>query len=394
MAAKNCGKILDGHTLIVKCTVAYEYQLANSLDRALACAKKICTDLDTRYKINMVTNGKDQFIGMACVRVEDMRVYNMLLGKNPDGSIRTKDVLDETWIAPTQEEIDEVERQVSLVDEPELVENMCWGLFDHLYGVYVEKINSLRRRLHQQTLTIQLPSLMQLDPYETDEDQKLKYKVRQTEKNKDNKEFDITTFVSPNHLTFEVNPAFITKPAGEFIPHILKCTKLPHSITPTQLKQIFSPYASDNKTQYHWILNGIHTDESYPFVHIDQNRTATVYFDSHTYNASSALFFTKKMKLEAKNVWFTHCFVSDRDVSKDVTKMPRPYPSKTHFLQQRPNNQTGSQQNTGTQPRQSSQQKSVGAHTTNPQRTTNQGKTIRHQSTNVSQTKRIVTNKK
>jgi hypothetical protein len=334
----------DNHTLFIKCTVAYEYQLEESLTNAIKNVKHICPNLDTDFKINMVTNGKNEYIGVSYVRVNDPRVYHMLLGKNPDGSERTEEKLDVDWKIPTPEENEMVEKQISQIPEPEFIIENSWGEYSDLYDEYIEKINEIRRQLHQKKTTIKLDPLTKLNPYPIDNLQKERYRVRQIVKNQDNPDFSPDSIAIPEELHFEVLPAMATKTGVEFIPYILKCTNIPHSINAHQLKSILAPYVSDSKSIYHWNVMGTRSDESFPYVYLDTNRVASIIFDNRTRDAQFALFLIKKLKLANKVCWFSHCYVVDKDVSNEITKMSRPYISDRVSGNQQSHHQQTSQQ--------------------------------------------------
>lgn len=334
-------KYYDNHTLYIKCSVTNQQQLSNALSKAIIMAKKITnSNIDPRFKINMVKNSQNEFIGIAYVRVKDPKIYHMLLGRNPDGSERFEERYDREWREPTQEEIDAVDYQISLIPTPsehpdwEKIQD-DWGKADYMECTYEKLVGDLRKALYPQKITVKLDPLIQLEPYRLDANQKERYKSWQTIKNSDNPDFDPSKLVIPETLPFTVECAASVKLNVKQSPHILKCVNVPSYITPSYLKQMFTPFVSDCETLYHWKVMGVVTDEPYPYVHIDSKRTASIIFDSQTHDAEFALFLTKRSEVSGtdKNgnkltnvLWFGHSFIVDRDVPKEITKLSRPQP--------------------------------------------------------------------
>lgn len=87
-------KIYDNHTLYIELGDASREQLEQVLIDAI---NKI--GIRCHYKINMI-NKKFKKMRMAYVRVSDYRVYNVLSGRNPDGTERVMFVDDETFEEP------------------------------------------------------------------------------------------------------------------------------------------------------------------------------------------------------------------------------------------------------------------------------------------------------
>lgn len=332
-------KFYDTHTLYIKCSIANEDQLAKSLNRAIMQAKYIVgPDIDTRYKINMVKNKQQEFIGIAYVRVQDPRIYHMLLGKNPDGSDRVEEKYDREWREPTQEEVDEVEYKISQIPNPEedpdwedIQED--WGEMDYRIGKYEHLVEEIRKTLYPTKILVKLPPLISLDNYVLDKNQHLRYINRQIVKNKDNPHFNPDTIEIPESLPFTVDRAATVQINVKQLPHVLKAVNIPQNITAGDLKNLFSPFASDPNTLYHWKVMGVASNEPYPYVYLDKNRTASIIFDPKTNDAEFALFLTKQTPVKgvdrngrpiSTTIWFSHSFVVDRDVPKEITRMTRP----------------------------------------------------------------------
>jgi hypothetical protein len=278
----------------------------------------------------MVHNAKNEFLGIAYLRVKDQRLYNMLIGKNPDGTNRIEVHDDYDWRPPSQETIENIERQLSTLQEP-IFDETDWGKSDWDIRQYEALVAKIKSPLTPGKITVTLDPLIKLQPYKLDASQKERYRVRQLAKNKDDPNFSPDSVVIPDYLEFTIDRAAIVQQDVKYAPHILKCVNLPSYVTKQYLKDLFSTFASDTTTLYHWNLFGVHSCESFPFIYVDKTRTACIIFDAYNHDAEFALFLTKRTVLPRNThaakqdvLWFGNAFIVDREVPKEITKMHRP----------------------------------------------------------------------
>ena len=190
----------DTHTIRLKTWAATERQVNQSLTKTLDAAKAFVSDLDTKYKVNYVRNVDNSPKGFAFVRLADARAYNMILGKNADGTERFE-IVKEDFVPPTPEEEAKIRAQAAALENPDAAVAAVWDTFDTQdlrdfdWGDYGSKMDQWEKEkekilgaLVQKTSVKSLPPLITLDGYTLSKEQGEIYKklaIQHNEKHPD-----------------------------------------------------------------------------------------------------------------------------------------------------------------------------------------------------------------
>lgn len=294
----------DNHTLYVNSGVATKAQLTTAFHRALKdVSKTLNRPVTTAFKVNVViVHGN--YVGYSYVRVQNPEVYNMLIGKNPDGTERVEYIDDPNWQPPAKASVieDEIDFE-TFMSAP--TNNKSWAeLMDEEEEMKPAKIRQL------------LPPLMKLPSYQYDQEQ-IKHVTKLLEEQHHG--LSETKVTVPTHGHFEVSRAYVSPVDDRFAPNILCSRNIPAWITENDLKVAFSPYASDITTKHRRKVNGRFISEAYPYVTINNGRVAFVTFDPVGHDAQFALLMTRKLELTSHDrqtsvqLVFNHAFRTNRE---------------------------------------------------------------------------------
>ncbi|CAH6418136.1 Hypothetical protein HVR_LOCUS8 [uncultured virus] len=302
----------------------------------------------------------------------------MLLGKNPDGSDRVIYVDDPSWVAPAEGETVN-EAGWATVAEPVYAPGMSWADISDLEDEYNDAIANRERQIQADKnrfvcpkIPVELEPLMVLPPFKLTPEQ-IEHKRQEIIANNQGKPgFDPSMVIISDSAYFGVDRAMVTPVDHKFMHNILKCTGVPDCVTASDLKALFTPYASDSRTKQERFIKGRRVEETYPFVNINEDRVAFIIYDAQTTDAQFALHMMKKTIVKTvvkkempdnlfgsdkavKNITliFGHSCRTGRDIMSDISQQPRPvqrrdntnparnnrYPE--HRQSDRPNNYQG-----------------------------------------------------
>lgn len=270
----------DRNTLHVISGAASNKDLRNAvIDSIASLERKTRKKYPSKVVANLVYDREGVPYGFGYLYVSNSEVYNMLLGKNCDGSAREK-VIDRslteefTFLQPT-EYLDWVEESSKVNIEP-------------------------------------LPSLLPLKPFRYTRHQKVIAK-KLLSNLKEGCAIKIDPdLIDVNKCTFVVSPARV-KPVDEdkYMKNMLCARGVPHWIEKHSVYNVFKDYAknsskpqskSKNKTTSH--------QKEYPIVTVNRkNKLCFVEFDPGTRDAQFALLMTKKVYFKNKRTSASHTLV-------------------------------------------------------------------------------------
>jgi hypothetical protein len=301
----------DNHTLFVRCDCATLKQIKEVFNEALETYQKDNGILlDCKYRINLVENKEKQSLGIAFVHFSNPEVYNMIIGKNFDGTDRVEYIDDPTSVKQQQNDW-------SITDIPK--HSINWADDDDY--------------IPQKKIPVPLEPLIKLPPYTLTEEQIENKKQKIITDNSGKQDFDISLVKIASTAYLSIDRAIITKLENKYMPNILKCVHVPNWISKDDIKQKFIPYVSDSKTIQDRNIKGRRFKETYPFVNINNDGVAFIIFDPSTHDAQFALHMTKKLvfqkydknnKLLSTTLRFGHSYRTDRDTMTDINKRPKP----------------------------------------------------------------------
>jgi len=254
------GKYTNNHLLHVVTGVATEDQLRDSIKSILITAKNRGLPYITNFKVNIVADNKGRLYGYAYVWFTNPEIFNMLVGRNPDGSERFELLDDPDW-------------------KPVLDSSNWADICDE------EDPPKIRKPL---------PPLLELPPYDLTAEQRKGLKVQGATVSSKGK--------------FECKPTFVSDPSPEYEPNVLCGTKIPPEVTEQDLKNLFRPFVSDPTIKYEHTSKGVTTTDTYPLVSITSKRIAFITFNPATKDACFASKMVRKIDLIKDNKSYTLIF--------------------------------------------------------------------------------------
>jgi hypothetical protein len=252
---KSKGKYTNNHLLHINTGVATEKQVEDSIKKTMALAKDMNLPYKSQYRISLVTDRYGKTFGYAYVWFTNPEVFNMLIGKNPNGSDRSERIDDPNWRPPI---------------EP--IQSTSWA--------DIEEYECIPK------ITVVLPPLIKLVDYELDEGQR--------------KIVNGSSQTNITHGRLECSQTFVSDPEQRYQGNVLCSTNVPEAITVEDLKNFFTPFVSDpTKTRERKVNNGTTTIiERYPIVTITSNRIAFITFDQSTNDATFVHKVTRKVEFK------------------------------------------------------------------------------------------------
>lgn len=226
---KGRNKIYDRYTLYIELGDATRSQLDRVLCDAL---NKI--GIKCHYKINMIQNRK-KGINLAYVRVTDKTVYNILIGRNPDGSERVLYHDDPTFVPPSE-------------PHEQYVDRMLEGITD---WYEMDEIDNEANKLYEcPKIKEQLDPLVEIIPYN---------------KNKG----------------FKIEPAYVYTKSDEYYSNIIMAFDVPEWITDKVIRPYFAGYVSIS-----YRYKDASKRNEYPNINFRTNYEGkkSVYIEFHTYS--------------------------------------------------------------------------------------------------------------
>lgn len=292
-------KYMDTYSVFVESGVATVEQVSLCMKKAISDAEKyLKIDNTCKFKVNLIVDKEGKYFGFGYIRVSDPRVYWMLLGKNPDGTERVEERLDETWKMPPNPN-----EGLTLEEILEKNKNKSWYDIGKEEDLYIQpKIKSV------------LPALVTIPGFSYDRDQIIHLKELAVENGS-----EITV---PKIGYFEISRAYATDPEPGMLKHRLCARNVPDWIPVEAFKAIFSFYLSEegkNKKKATVRVGNREVTDTYPIVNFvdskNGGRIVFITFDPNSHDAIFALLMTKKTHIiNPKNsnqkvtLIFTHAF--------------------------------------------------------------------------------------
>lgn len=319
-------KTYDNHTLYIVSGQATEQQIYDAFRQMVfEYQKKTGLPVQSKWKVNVPINKEGKPIGLAYVFVTDPAMYHMILGRNPDGSERIQYIDNPAYVKGDDNindygwanmDLSQFETLPSIIPP-----GMSWAEFD-------EWETQREKEEIKPKIEIKLEPLMSLPPFKMTSQQMIDERNKIIEKEKVKPGFDPALLQISDTAYFKVYPAAVKHVEYKYMSNVLKADKVPSFVTPEILKSQFTPFASDHRTKYERSVKGQIIQEAYPFVSIDNNRTAFVVFDPKTTDAQFALHMMKRTVIKDPKsnqtavLYFGHSNRTGRDAMVDLVQQP------------------------------------------------------------------------
>lgn len=271
----------NNHVIYLDCGVATEDQVKAVVKKSIRDAKeRLQRPIETQFMTNVV-NRSGRPVGYTYIWFTNPEVFNMLIGKNPDGSERIEYIDDPDWVAPEQprEAVDLLSSKFS---------SLSWA----------DQCEEEERYICPKVKRT-LPPLMTLDPIEYVGDQKAQMVQLMIDKMKRAGTWkDGCVVTAPDRIELVPAPAFCSPVEDEYNPETICATKVPPWITEADVKNVFRPFASDPVREVQKKINNVLVKDTFPFVLIvkgKEQRMVFVTFDRNTHDAQFALLMTRKV---------------------------------------------------------------------------------------------------
>lgn len=273
------GDVEDVHTLYMATGYATQDQVILLFERIYDEIKKFIPDLDMRFRVNLFDKLKEKtnpslgkvVSGQAFVYLKDTRAYHVILGKNPDGTLRTclKEKVVEKKEEKKEEDLSSTTRWADLEDEDTV-------------KTYV---------------TVNLESMIDMSSFRI-ENTPNQQKIMDLE-------FiakGITENI-PTSFGVSIFPANVKKGENQedFRENVLYINHVDSAITVEDLHNVFDFYCTSKGTQFVIECGKSFREFSYPFIEIFEGRTpdgkisryAWVIFERMTNDAAFAIYMTR-----------------------------------------------------------------------------------------------------
>lgn len=194
--------LYDKHTLYIYSGAATKTQIENSLLKAIKeCSKIAGSELDCKYFINVVSGVNKIPKGFSIVWISNEIVYNLITGKNVDGSEREYYVDDEEW-KPPERDFDEVFDEFMKMD----LSYMYWYEIVELEEKIIKSYERPKKLVKQEPL-------VKLDNYIMSEEQR---KILETQEKKDK-------YIGREDGALLAKAAKVVRKDPNYIPNVIMC---------------------------------------------------------------------------------------------------------------------------------------------------------------------------
>lgn len=282
---KSVSRYPDNHTLYVTSGASNNEDLVKSVSQALRAYEKTKErEYSCNVTANLVFDKEGVPLGFGYLYISNTQVYNMLLGKNPDGSERTK-----------------------------LVEKEGKRIFSPDDGVeWVEDWSQDKREL----VTEQLPKLLNPEIHIYTPKQKQNFQKLITRIKKSEKQHLPPEYFHPDKCSFVFEKAYV-KPVGEqYSLNVLCGRKIPVWLNAENIYSIFRKFISDKKVKKKVRIKGRFAEVPYPVVTINRKKALCfIEFNPLSRDAQFALLMTTRVVFRNKRnpsqsslITFVHSF--------------------------------------------------------------------------------------
>lgn len=270
------------HYIRVSSGVATNEQFTAILLRALK-EQKIATE----FKVNLIFLGGKP-IGYGYLWVKDTRVYNMLLGRKPDGTELVREIDDPNWrpASPETKTPDEIMeechgRRWADIDEEEESRYTCPKIkipLSHMLPLSPLIYSPDERKRHRQLM---------VDLAEREQQRAGLAKTPITIRDED----------VPTSWTFGLTAARVGDVQEGYSTDKIHAARLPNWITAPYLKKLFIPYTSNPEMTTVQRVNGRKEVDTYPVVFINDKGSAFIRFDRRTKDSQFVLLMVRRMEI-------------------------------------------------------------------------------------------------
>ncbi len=301
------GKYTNSHLLHVITKTATEDQLKTSVKKAIIDAVSITKtqslNLDQRFKVNIVANREEKSFGYAYVWLVSPEIFNMLIGKNPDGSDRYQLVDDPSWNPPNSESGNWADI-TDLEDPPKIRKPL---------GPLIKLQPYLLTEEQRRAEILQLKADLNKAETSTSESMDLMKKL-ETLQDKDRKMYG----------EFECGPTYVSDD-DKFLTNVLCAKCIPKEITSEDLKNLFLPFVSDMTRRHSRRVGKTIVEEKYPLIGITPKGIAFITFDPASHDALFASKMARKISLVKAdmkyNLFFNRVWKSKKKEDRGTEKI-------------------------------------------------------------------------
>lgn len=259
---QNNGYYTNGHLAELSCGVATEEQIHASIKGALDKASIAAERSFVRdYTLSLVKNKEGKSFGYAYIWFFNIETFNVIVGKNPNGTPRIEFYDDPNWEP----------KQIDYSDLASLA-NRKWADIDD-----EDECPRLSR---------ELPHLAPMDDYEPTDEQIYEYRNLPKDDN------------LVRLGMFKIKPATVGDD-GKYVEDVLICSNIPTVFNETDIHKFFRPYVTTPEKTVTQKINGKDVQLKYPLVQFvfKDKVSAIVRFDPATKDSRFVSKVTRVVKL-------------------------------------------------------------------------------------------------
>lgn len=285
----NVKKYYNNHSLHITSGVTYQWQVVEVIKKAIADINKILVQpVKCDFKVNLVTDRNNTHFGYGYLWVSRVEVYNILIGKNADGSERITYIDDPNWKAPDIP-LDDV---LNTIDD-----DLSWG-------EYMDKEDEIKALYVAPQIKVTLPPLIELTPiiYDSYQSEYMRQYCNHPEA------LEVFKSFGQDQCVIKIAPMFVQDPEEKFCSNVLCARNIPTWVTEKDLKAIFIVYASNSTAEILRKNKDKRFYDTYPFVTINDRRVAFITYNPNTKDALFALPMVRKLHIVKEKLTCTLIF--------------------------------------------------------------------------------------
>lgn len=298
---RNEPQYTNQHMIHIDSSVATESQIRAVIEKAIKeVQKNHYKDFRTLFRVNVVSNRAGKLFGYSYVWFTNPEAYNLILGRNLDGTERAEYYDDPNWTPPEKPLQDAMDESFA-----NMKGNRSWVEL-------TEEEERIQALYSCPQIKRVLPHLMPLDSIEYEPGQyEQARQLMIDEAKRKGKWTEGMEIKVPERINLVVGPAVVTNVDPKYCHNVLCCLDIPPWITDQDIREIFLPYRNSSRTM------GTGKADEYPKVTVNRSRNkeqhmAFVTFDPRTHDAQFCLMMTRKFDFTKGNnkhtLIFNHAF--------------------------------------------------------------------------------------
>ena len=255
-------KYTNEHLLWINTGYADKSQIVHVLKKAIYdINEKLELDMETQFKVNVVKKLNGKPLGHAYLWVTNPSIYHCLLGLDPEGNKLVEYIEDKNWKPGTQAEKDTLLKKIE--------ETYNWAD---------------KEDLHEEYMKLEEPTLIEQEIAPIFKLERIHYTEQQKKMGLQDEPDNPPLYYEPT-----IEKGYVNEAKPEYQTDVLMCKNVPEWVTAADIKRQFRPFIEQPDLVITKHFAGEKVTDTYPFVNINDKRSAFVTFNPQTADASFSL---------------------------------------------------------------------------------------------------------